>query len=271
MNSLYGMMAQKSTKEEIIEDFDTGEFVVKYWDTEEERKEFEHKTTEEQDKIIEERNAESYKKYLSNYNNILPFYWGCWVTSAAMRNLFALSKCIKPADEGGLWLYSDTDSIYALGWDNEKVEEYNNNVKTRIKNAGYGPVVKENREYWPGIAEIDGIYKEFKGLHAKCYAVRKLDNSIKITVAGVPKKAAVCLQNDLDNFADGFIFPGEVSGKLTHYYITRDDIVIDKNGNETGDSVDLHACDYIVGPPKISDLCAFLEREEIKIQVYEEE
>ena len=270
VNSLYGMMAQRSCREDIIEDFETGEYMIKYWNNEEEKETFTNSTIEEQDEIIEKWNRKKYEDYLNNHNSILPFYWGCWVTSAAMKNLFTLSKCIKPESEGGLWLYSDTDSIYTLGIDWEKLKEYNEGVKEKIRNAGYGPVVKDGREYWPGLAEIDGEYKQFIGLHSKCYAVRKLDDTIKITVAGVPKKGAAVLKS-LEDFRDGFIFPGKKTGKLTHYYISREDISIDAAGNEHGDSVDLHECDYVIGLPKIDDFIKIISEQEINMQVYEDE
>ena len=40
------------------------------------------------------------------------------------------------------------------------------------------------------------------------------------------------------------MFSGEQSGKKMHTYMIVDDIFIDENGNETGDSVDLSPCDY---------------------------
>lgn len=276
LNSLYGMMAQKSCREDIVENFDTFEYEVKYWKNEDDEKTFKEASAEEQQKIIEDWNVEQYGKYLSNINNILPFYWGCWVTSAAMRNLFSLSKCIKT---DGVWLYSDTDSIYAMGWDTAKVEKYNEGVKNKMKNAGYGPVIHNGREYWPGIAELDGVYAEFIGLHSKCYAVRKTEKvgdvyeprDVKITVAGVPKKGCACLNDDLSNFADGFVFPGKDTGKLTHFYINRGDIYISEDGTEFGNSIDLHECDYVISEPKISDILDLLTKHDVNVQVYEDE
>ena len=51
---------------------------------------------------------------------------------------------------------------------------------------------------------------------------------------------------DIRNFKPGFTFDGEKSGKKLHTYKFVDDIYIDENGNETGDSVDLSPCDYIL-------------------------
>ena len=225
-------------------------------------------TEKEQEEFTEKRNRALYEKYLGKYSSILNYAIGVWVTSYAMFALFELSECLDP---DGLWLYSDTDSIYGLGWIPEKVDEFNERQKKRLKKAGYGAVVKDGREYWPGVAELDGVYKEFKGLHSKCYAVRKQSGELKITVAGVPKKGVVSLKNDLANFHDGFIFKGEESGKLTHFYIYRPDAYIDEKGIEWGNSVDLHACDYEISAPGIKMALKTLFREDIKIQVYDDE
>ena len=73
---------------------------------------------------------------------------------------------------------------------------------------------------------------------------RKSDNKIHITVAGVPKKGADQLQDNIDNFREDFIFKGEETGKKTHFYIFENEIKIDKNENEYADSIDLVPCDY---------------------------
>lgn len=71
------------------------------------------------------------------------------------------------------------------------------------------------------------------------------DHEIHITVAGVPKKGAACLDNDLHNFRKDFIFDGRITGKLSHFYIfSKDGIKIDEWGNEVGDSIDLQPCNY---------------------------
>ena len=238
------MTVQKSIRPDIIEDYKTGEYEVK-----------------------ESEDREKYQEYLNNENTILPYFWGVWVTAYAMEALFDLGACVDPE---GTWLYSDTDSVYACGWDPEKLKAYNDMQKEKLKAAGYGPVIKDNKEYWPGVAELDGEYKEFIGLHSKCYAVRKMDGNIKITVAGVPKRGAACLKDDLSNFQDGFIFPGEQTGKLTHYYMYRPEPVIE-NGIEKGNSVDLHACDYVISHHSVMDLFKILGTDEIEMQVYDNE
>lgn len=274
LNSLYGMCCQHCVRDEIIEvykdsaDHDAGEFIIKLFDTPEEEQAYLAMTEKEQNEWLEKKNQERYENYLGKYSSILNYAIGVWVTAYAMLALFELSECLDPE---GLWLYSDTDSIYGLGWDIKKIEDYNRRMQKRLEKAGYGAVVKDGREYWPGVAELDGTYKEFKGLHSKCYAVRKQNGDLKITVAGVPKKGAACLKNDLRNFRDGFIFSGEETGKLTHYYMYRPEPFIDENGIEYGNSIDLHACDYEITAPGLSMALKLLMEEEVKIQIYDEE
>ena len=73
-----------------------------------------------------------------------------------------------------------------------------------------------------------------------------MDNSIKITVAGVPKKTGSACLSSLEDFKPGFIFSGEKTNKKTHTFLYNDKIYIDKYGNEIGDSVDLSPCDYLL-------------------------
>lgn len=245
LNSCYGMMVQKCIKQNITEDFQTGEYITAADDPE-----------------------ELYEKYVKNHNSILLFQWGTWVTSYAMKNLYDLGECVAV---DGIWLYSDTDSCYATKWNMDKLNAYNDKCKELTRLAGFGPVEHNGREYWMGVAELDGTYSEYKALGAKRYCCRDAETGkLKITVAGVPKSGVQCLDDNIDNFRRGCIFSGAVTGKLTHSYIYVDDIYIDEKGNETGDSIDLTPCDYLLDDIKIYDW-ELLFNEEISIQVYEED
>ena len=187
-----------------------------------------------------------YDEYCEKWTTVTPYQIGCWVTSYAFRNLvFGLGKCVN-YENGGEWLYSDTDSCYAVGWDEKKIAEYNQMCKDKLLKNGYGPVLHNDREYWLGVAELDGIYSEFRMIGAKRYCVRdQASGELKITVAGVPKKTgAKCLKDDIENFRDGFIFDGKTTGKKLHTHLFRDEIFIDEHGNEIGDSIDLSDNDY---------------------------
>ena len=238
LNSLYGMTVQRPVPVTLIEDYITGEYEAERMDPEEE-----------------------YEKYANKRGNVLNYQIGVWVTAYAFRNLFVLGSC------AGTWLYSDTDSCYGLKWDMERLERYNNICKSKLKMNGYGPVIHNGREYWLGVAEHDGRYTEFKVIHAKCYCGRsEEDGQLHITVAGVPKNGAEVLNDDIENFRPGCIFPGTVTGKKTYTYFFMEDIHIDKNGNEIGDSIDLSPCDYLLSPVFSWD---DLKNEYIEVPFYE--
>ena len=245
VNSLYGMIAMKSLRPDIIEDYLTGEFITR---------ESEHE-------------EEDYTKYLNKMTSILPYQWGVWVTSAAFYNVHQLAKCCR------LPLYMDTDSCYGIDWDMEKVEAYNQHCKDMLTANNYGPVIRDGKEYWLGVAEHNGdedTYTEFKYMGAKRYCGRcKADGQLHTTVAGVPKIGAECLEDNIDNFHPGFIFDGRRTGNKTHVYFIKDDIYIDENGNETGDSISLIPCDYELDSVNVVNW-EELFNEEINIQIYEE-
>lgn len=247
VNALYGMSVQKSIKPDIVEDYITGKF--------------------EEQPIANE--PELYEKYLNKMTSILAYQWGVWVTSAAFYNVHQLAKCCR------LPLYMDTDSCYGIDWDLDKVNAYNQSCKDKLIANGYGPVIRNDREYWLGVAESDGdkdTYTEFKYMGAKRYCGRcKADGELHITVAGVPKKkGAKCLKDDINNFHPGFIFDGTITGKKTHVYFNEEKIYIDKDGNETGDSISLIPCDYELDSVHVVNW-EELFNEEITMQIYEEE
>lgn len=241
LNSLYGLCVEKPIKETITEDYKTGEY------------------------NIEENDREDlYDKYVNRRKTVLPYQWGIWVTAYAFRNLFRLGACCDT------WVYSDTDSCYGIGWNEEKLNEYNEQCKTLLKENGYGAVLHNDREYWLGIAEFDGQYSEFRVQGAKRYCGRSTkDGELHITVAGVPKKGAEVLNNDIGNFRPLLIFPGIKTGKKTHTYFYIEDIYTDSMGNETGDSIDLSPCDYLLSSVNVEDW-KILDEEEVEIQTYEE-
>lgn len=242
LNSVYGMCVQKNIRDEIIEDYDTGEYSVS------------NEKTPEQ----------LYDEFKDRKKNVLLYQWGVWCTSYAMHNLFDLGACVS-----GTWLYSDTDSVYSTEWDKEKVADYNEAAKQKLIRNGYGPVLHNGREYWLGAAEPDSVYTEFITLGSKRYCGRGSDGALHITVAGVPKKGARCLNDNINNFRRGFVFDGKTTGKLMHYYIYKDDIEIDADGNETGDSIDLNPCNYLLDQAGLMTWDELMT-DEIFIEYYEE-
>ena len=260
LNACYGMTVQKPVRVTINEDYQTGEY-----------------------KLAENFNeAKAYEDHIKQFSSILPYDWGCWITAYAQYELFQLAKCIP---EDGTWLYSDTDSIYATKWDMQKVEEFNKAQIEILHQRGYEGVEHEGKIYYPGVAELDGVYSEFKTAGSKRYCCRYAKDKrndekdwdyLKLTISGVPKKGgAKCLNNDINNFHPGFNFDGEISGKKqhTHFY---NEIHTDAHGNLIGDSIDLSPCDYLLDDifnhaKKIHEALDPDQWEEIYIQVFEED
>lgn len=240
LNSCYGMCVQKAIQDDIEELYHVNEF-----------------------KINSNYNEENYQKYRESRSRFLPFQWGVWVTEYAMKNLHELgSYC----DE---WIYSDTDSVFGSGWDMDKLEAYNENCHKKLTDNGYGPVKVDDKEFILGVAELDKECSEFKTTGAKRYCYRSSkDGELHITVAGVPKKGSICLHDDIDNFQSGFLFDGITTGKKQHKYIYVEEPYIDSKGNETADSIDLSACDYLLDDIEREDWLYLFEKE-INIQTYE--
>jgi hypothetical protein len=157
-----------------------------------------------------------------------------------------------------------------MDWDMKALGKYNKECKKRLSERGYGAVWHNNREYWLGIAELDGTYKEFISVGAKRYAVRDYEtDKCKITVAGVPKKGVECLHNDLRNFHSGFIFDGLTTHKKQHTYFYEEDIYTDAAGNERGDSIDLSPADYLLDSTRYVNWEKIYE-EQIEVVVHDE-
>lgn len=240
LNSCYGMCVQKAIQDDIEEMYETNEYHT------------ESKYTEE-----------NYEKYRDSRSRFLPFQWGVWVTEYAMKNLHTLGSFCDN------WLYSDTDSVFGSGWDLSKLEAYNNNCRKKLTDNCYGSVEVAGRVFTLGVAELDKTCEEFRTLGAKRYAYRSADDhELHITVAGVPKKGAICLHDDIENFQKGFLFDGVTTGKKQHTYVYVEEPYIDENGNETADSVDLSACDYLLDDIEREDWLTLFERE-INIQTYD--
>ena len=248
INSVYGLTVQRPVRENFIEVTEPGEYKIDregntaFYGSGEYRIDFDTDLRAQ------------YDKYLNSPNSVLPYTWGTYCTALAFRNLFRLGECVNKVYKDGKlaypfhWYYSDTDSCYSDDWNKEKVAKYNQDCKDALLANGYGPVIVNGKEYWLGVAEFesDGRYTEFVALGSKRYAGRSEDDGeIHITVAGVPKAGAKCLNDDLKNFRKDFIFDGNITGKLAHFYIfSKDGIYTDPFGTEVGDSIDLQPCDY---------------------------
>ena len=240
LNSCYGMCVQKAIQDDIEELYHVNEY-----------------------QTTSNYNEEAYQKYRESRSRFLPFQWGVWVTEYAMRNLHELGSYCEH------WIYSDTDSVFGIQFDDQKIEAYNEACRKKLTDNGYDAVYVGDKEFILGVAELDKQCIEFKTTGAKRYCYRSAkDKELHITVAGVPKKGAICLHDDIENFQAGFLFDGVTTGKKQHKYIYVDEPYTDDAGNETADSIDLSACDYLLDDIEREDWLYLFEKE-INIQTYE--
>lgn len=271
VNSVYGLTVQKPVRENFIEVKEPGLYKINREGDQEYFFSGEYRIDYDTDL------REEYDKFLKNPNSVLNYQIGSYCTAYAFRNLFMLGECVnkKYTKDGKLaypphWYYSDTDSAYSDDWNEEKVKAYNQACKDALMKNGYGPVVVNGKEYWLGVAESDSEYSEYVVLGSKRYAGRSTeDNQLHITVAGVPKKGAACLEDDLTKFQKNFIFDGNITGKLSHFYIFSDKgIYIDEWGNEIGDSIDLMPCNYLLDAVNKEE---YLQTDDYCMEYYGEE
>lgn len=164
---------------------------------------------------------------LAHYNPrekryFLSYSWGCWVTAYARRNLW---KCIESCDREVL--YCDTDSIFVRGkhdftWYNDEITQ---KLKTacEVNNLDFNktrPCTPKGKQKPLGVFDREDDCIQFKTLGAKRYVERRVDGSLHLTVSGINKNAVELLNDDINNFKDGFNFDKDadcVTKKLCTY------------------------------------------------------
>ena len=205
-NALYGMSVTNTIRDEVIYNSDTG-----LWE------EIPLSNKDIEEKLQKEKN----KGFLS-------FAWGVWVTAYARDNL--LRRVLEFDD---YTCYCDTDSCkLVLGYNKDVFNKYNESVLERLHNVSDTLGIDFNRfspEDIKGVSHTLGVfesetdkgrvhtYDRFITQGAKKYAV-EIDGKIKITVAGVPKKAGATVKK-LEDFRDDYVFEFKDTNKLLIVYI----------------------------------------------------
>lgn len=195
LNSIYGMTAQDPVKESIL--YLKNEFTVD-----------ESKGKEE---LLEE-----YKKMA-----FIPYSWGVWCTAWAR---WELERGLREVDkQGGEFVYCDTDSIKYMG--DVSFDEYNSFKEQASRQSGAFATDPKGNTHYMEVFEQESDSDLFVTLGAKKYA-SMADGKLKITVAGVPKKAGAKeleAKGGIAEFKPGFIFAN--CGKLETVY--NDDVDMD--------------------------------------------
>ena len=154
--------------------------------------------------------------FYKSRNNFLPYQWGVFVTANARKRLqIMLNKVGKDV------VYLDTDSIK---FQNKKhLKEFEKLNKQLIEQAENNDIkayaIKDNKKYYLGIWDYEGMYKKFKTLGAKKYCFVKEKNGVEkfeVTVSGMSKKKGAKVVKNVDNFVIGKTFSD--IGRTTSWY-----------------------------------------------------
>ena len=151
-------------------------------------------------------------KYYKSYNSFNNYLHGVYTTAHARHWL--IKTMIADIIGYENYIYSDTDSVFFISNNDiiKRINNYNNRMITLNKKLGYGVKnVKGGVSYYGTFEDEKDNIKEFKFLHAKCYAYVN-DSGLHCTIAGVTAKNKVTgitkeeeLQ-DIDNLRTGFTF-----------------------------------------------------------------
>lgn len=218
INSLYGCSVSNVLRQST--DFKDGDWIRRAFTPE----------------FIDEKLNDARKSFSTLFQHSTGLYITAWARYNVFMTLLQLDKDV---------LYSDTDSIKYIGDHKDVFDAFNAGVIERfrkvceyypddLKLEDFSPIDSKGVQHTLGFFECENDHDviEFRTLGAKKYCVRMSDG-LHLTLSGVSKDSVKYLNDDINNFKDGFIFGYDASGKLTHYYI--DDMpeisYQDKDGN----------------------------------------
>lgn len=157
------------------------------------RDEFEYENADWSTKHLSDaEKAHELESYNDSYNRFLFYAWGVWVTAHARHCLWDAIFEFKQD-----YVYSDTDSIKGINFDNHKTffTLYNTKVEVELRamcryhNIPFSlcePKTKKGEKKLIGIYEYEGEYQLFKTIGAKRYMFEK-NNELWFTISGVNK------------------------------------------------------------------------------------
>ena len=208
LNSIYGMMAQDPVKEDILYQQDGA--LDKYGHLEY----YVEDKSKSKQVILDESNRKAF----------LCYQWGCWVTAWARYRLREAIWIV--IEQGGEFLYCDTDSVKYLGDINWS--DYNRARIAASTQSGAFATDPAGEVHYMGVLEQEKDMLKFRTLGAKKYVYTTLDKNKKtgeleerlhVTIAGVAKSAGAAeleAAGGITAFHTGFRF--EAAGGLEAIY-----------------------------------------------------
>ena len=174
-----------------------------------------------------EYNSNTLEEFYERKSSCLAYQWGVFTTAQARFELWQVIKNVVGYEN---FLYCDTDSCFYLDspqirW---RLNQYNAACeKDSLENGYYIEVNGKKKLYHHLDYEDDsGKANIFKALHAKCYGLQFPTGKIKITVAGVSRRAPDGTTREdelgsLKNLSRGFTFV-KCGGTRADYSTIRD-------------------------------------------------
>ena len=191
-------------------------------------------------------------KYYHSYNNFMPYQYAIYTTAHSRDALYTMIECTgapssDPDDLTSVYenfLYCDTDSVFYIETQYNKIAMENYAAKCRERARGAGAYV-DNK--YLGEPTDEAPIRAFRGLHSKCYAMEEYNKKkeqfeLVVVIAGIPKKATkwengkpIVKTNaqeleTIDNLTDGFTF--KHCGGTRCVYNERPVEVIQVNGHK---------------------------------------
>ena len=221
LNAIYGMKSTNPVRQEVELDLDNGNW------------------SEIRD-MTPDHIEEALDKYYAGYNNFNQFLHGIYITSFSRYWILWLIREIGY----DRFIYADTDSIFYL--DNDKtrqtIDRFNDMIIRRNKEMGLGVLNKKGKISYYGTFEDEEPFKNFRFLHAKCYAWTGYDDKLHCTIAGVTADNGypeddpryVTREEELgsiDRLTDGMTFVE--CGGTNSLYVDREPGIMNINGHIT--------------------------------------
>lgn len=202
LNSIYGMSVQDICKRNILYENDQFKF---------------------DDELTDQ---ELYDKTIQKA--FICYAWGVWTTARAREQLQVAINMT-----GDNFVYCDTDSVKFIDDGTVDFTQYNKSRKQdSIKNGGVA-TDKAGKQYYLGLYDYEGTYKQFITMGAKKYAYVDNADQLHITVAGCGKSKGakeLAERGGLEAFKEGFTFY-EAGGTESIYNDIRDPFKVNIDGH----------------------------------------